>query len=50
MEKAEPVVLVHGRDTAFHAAHVLMEAYDDRDDGDRVEIAKAAACDAVEDE
>ena len=51
LEKAEPVVLVHGRDTAFHAAHVFMETYDeydDRDDGDRVEIAKAAARDAVE--
>ncbi|GAB7094776.1 hypothetical protein JCM30237_19290 [Halolamina litorea] len=52
LEEAEPVVLVHGRENAYHAAHVFMETYNEYDDRDhevRVEAAKAAARDAVED-
>jgi len=51
LEKAEPILIVHGRENASHAAHVFMAAYneyDERDDETRVEAAKAAARDAVE--
>lgn len=51
LEKAEPVLVVHGRENAYHAAHVFMEAYDEYDERSheaRVEIAKAAARDAVD--
>ena len=51
LDKAEPLVHVHGRDTAFHAAHVFMDAFDDAT-GDleaRIDAAKATVAEEITD-
>ncbi|MFB6221194.1 MAG: hypothetical protein ABEH90_07125 [Halolamina sp.] len=42
LEGAEPLVHCHGRDTAFHLAHMFMDAFNDAtgDQQERVEAAK----------
>jgi len=50
LERAEPLVHVHGRDTAFHGAHLFMDAFNAAEGGveERVDAAKAAVDDEVE--
>lgn len=51
LERAEPLVHVHGRDTAFHGAHVFMAAFDDATGGleESIDAAKAAVADELDD-
>ena len=52
LKGATPIVHVHGRENASHAAHVFMTTFNEQaelPEQERIDAAKAAASDAVED-